>query len=236
MILNTFEEYEMPGLNIENKYMVVAERIINDGNNETRQTIVASTLCGFYWGEPCIVLLFDGQFLGGDGLFVYDNSLQAMFQEENIVIKQIYDLGKSGDVIRENGFVISTFDLTGEKNVTLIGVPGGEYVIPKSVGGMEITEINFESLTGKVTIENNVKLNLGDKNLGLEVLIIKKEVEEIIKDFVGHANVLSILDVTDCGDDVDIPEELLDDTDFTIHVTSNAKEKHYKNNTNVIGV
>lgn len=175
--------------------------------------------------------------LGGAAVVVYSNKMMGWLnQTGELYVKTIYDIGESNIVATENGFAITKASAHEMEKGILLSVPGGEYTIPKTIDGVNVETVIIEMITGSPTLEHYVKITHNDV-ANISKMTIKKGAKQVIADYAGALSFdIQIIDVTDCGDDVILPEILLNSSDATIYVTATAKENLYKENTNVVGV
>ena len=149
------------------------------------------------------------------------------------VLLRVKDIGPSETYVEENGFV-ATLD---QNNNTweLYTTPNTSYVVPETVDGKPISTIFMDFISGEPTFTKYYDLTIYDMAAVLEranVVITDNSVLAAMGYDLGQY--FKIVDLTGCGDNIDIPNEILTGSACqTIYVTSVVKAK-YPDNSKVV--
>lgn len=230
--------YEFPTEKIDNAYIIeelsAARNYIIECEIDGKKEYLCNMM-SLYFGGPAIAC---GNSKGG--MLVFDGKVMSI--SDGITPIRIYDIGENPSVVRENGFTLIkkyVNKLIGEVYGTgiLSGVPGGTFTIPRKIQNIDVEWLPLEVITDQtaiVTIEHYIKLSHDDLPY-INKIIIKKEAEKIIEDYANKFyGDIAYIDISDCGDDVNIPDSwLTSDNSFVVLVTPNAKTNKYAQNANV---
>ena len=148
---------------------------------------------------------------------------------ESIILNNIYEIGEAEYCVEENGFMLYGFYDDG----ILIGTPNTSYEVPTTVAGRTVASVAIDKINGSPIFTTPVDLVFC---CGFDFYItlpprIKITTPDLDFFFTPYINAntdnLQELDLSECGDNITIPEEFLKKfTNATIYVTSAVKEKY----------
>ena len=146
-----------------------------------------------------LVMPYDGQTAMGVRGGVEDGDI--------IVIKKIYDAGHSDTFYEENGFAV----YLNNSKWCLINTPEGEYTIPTTVGGQHVDEVWVDYIKGTPTFDRSVRLgDFGGSGWEVSTVVLTTpDVSFFMGDGVLPWRGLTVVDLSACGDNITIPEEVL---------------------------
>lgn len=193
-------------------------KIVYTENGETKEYITTSGDYGAF-GVPGLTLLNKFSFLiRSDDVyfFVYSEA-----KGRNIEIKQIYEIGEAENFVEENGFMAY---FQGDE-WGIMQTPIGSYTVPSTVKGKQITAVYLDYMSGNAIFTQPFKVfYLVDPIWSPNVKITTSDISFIFTNYDWGDIYAKELDLSECGDDIQIP------TDFarkypglTIYVSSAVK-------------
>ena len=181
--------------------------------------------CGTLENEiELIILPYEGQTM---------INVSELETDVTIVIKEIYDAGHFDLYFEEDGFRI---ELMGEK-WCLAGTPSGAYTVPTTVAGKNVDIVFIDNLNGTPTFAEPVKLSSNSLSTYnpwsvAKVVVTTADVDFIFDVYIElHGGVLKELDLSACGDNITIPENVLangyeNSKNVIIYVNETVKAKY----------
>ena len=153
----------------------------------------------------------------------------------SIILNNIYEIGEAENCVAEDEFVLYCRGFYNDG--ILVGTPNTSYEVPTTVAGRTVESIAMDSISGIPTFTTPVNLYFIDLS-DVCPQSIKITTPDLDFFFTPYINTyyynLQELDLSECGDNITIPEEFLAKyTNVTIYVTSAVKEK-YQDYSNVI--
>lgn len=193
-------------------------KIVYTENGETKEYITTSGNYGAF-GVPGLTLLNKFSFsIRSDNVYfiVYSEA-----KGRNIEIKQIYEIGEAENFVEENGFM--AYFLGDEWGI--MQTPIGSYTVPSTVKGKQITGVYLDYMSGNAIFTQPFKVfYLVDPIWSPNVKITTSDISFIFTNYDWNINEEKELNLSECGDDIQIP------TDFarkypglTIYVSSAVK-------------
>ena len=150
------------------------------------------------------------------------------------VLKSIKDLGPSDNYVEENGFI--AHDTWGENYWELYGTPSGEYVVPELVGGKTVSRLYISTISGTPILTKAWNMRFGENMTPHEKVIVDTTDQAVITQLGNNSlgQYFKIVDLTRCGNNIEIPDGILSQTNCeTVYVTSAVKAK-YPDNAKVV--
>lgn len=169
-------------------------------------------------------------------IFPLDNSGSEAFSE-GIAIK-VYDIGQRSDMVVEGEF-IAWLDPDDQK-WAIVATPAGTVEVPETIKGKKIEKIIVSNIadasTKTLVIRNTYELVDLDSAFGLNGIVLKvsdtNKVQEWLDGF-SFISSINFLDLSECGDDYILNDNVLEFQDTKIYVSSNVKTR-YQSYDNVI--
>lgn len=194
-------------------------KIVYTENGETKEYITTSGNYGMFH-TPGLTLLNKFCFSNGT-----DNVYFIVYSEakgRNIEIKQIYEIGDSGNFVEENGFM--AYLENGEWGI--MNTPEGNYTVPTTIKGKKITTVYLDFMSGNAIFNQPFKMDsFVDKMIGINTIKVTTSDVNFIFDAqsYGSGN-LKEIDLTECGNDIEIPTDFATAySNVTIYVSSAVK-------------
>lgn len=148
--------------------------------------------------------------------FVYSEA-----KGRNIEIKQIYEIGEAENFVEENGFMAY---FQGDE-WGIMQTPIGSYTVPSTVKGKQITVVYLDYMSGNAIFTQPFKVySLVDKTWCPNVKITTSDISFIFTNYDWYINEGKELDLSECGDDIQIPTDFAEKyPGLTIYVSSAVK-------------
>ena len=150
---------------------------------------------------------------------------------KEIIIKQIYEIGNVDNCVEENGFT-AFFQ---NDNWNLYSSSSTEYIVPKTVDGKNISEVWMDTISGTPIFTEPITIGrTGDVSYIEKIIVTTPDVNFIFKLPEDTCLYLKELDLSACGDNIEIPTTFTEKyADVKIYVSSTVKAK-YPSNDNII--
>ena len=195
-------------------------------------------------GENAVLYTFSDIYGGLDCLYNDEVILIMMDRHmianaEGLILNSIYDIGPSDNYVGENGFYV--WRPVGYDEWELMKSPQTNYIIPETVGGMTVSGVCLDMISGTPTFDRVVELVFTGEYMkldGIKVIINDKEFIELIISYMFHFSYPCLnegIDLTECGDDIEFSEEIFTkyesmkneyNIDWKIYVTSAVKANY----------
>ena len=196
-------------------------KIVYTENGETKEYITTSGNYGALL-TPGLTLLnkFSFSIRSDDVYFL----LYSQSKGRNIEIKQIYEIGEAENFVEENGFM--AYFLGDEWGI--MQTPIGSYTVPSTVKGKQITAVYLDYMSGNAIFTQPFKVySLVDKIWGPNVKILTSDISFIFTNYDWDPIYETELDLSECGDDIQIPTDFAEKyPGLTIYVSSAVKENY----------
>ena len=153
---------------------------------------------------------------------------------DSIILNNIYEIGEAENFVAENEFMLYGFYNDG----ILTGTPNTSYEVPTTVAGKNVASVAIDCLQGTPTFTTPIDLILwygGGYTCPQSIKITTPDLDFFFTPYINtYSSDLQELDLSECGDNIIIPEEFLTQyTNTTIYVSSAVKEK-YQDYANVV--
>ena len=196
-------------------------KIVYTENGETKEYITTSGNYGAFL-TPGLTLLnkFSFSIRSDDVHFL----LYSQSKGRNIEIKQIYEIGEAENFVEENGFM--AYFLGDEWGI--MQTPIGSYTVPSTVKGKQITAVYLDYMSGNAIFTQPFKVySLVDKIWSPNVKILTSDISFIFTNYDWAPIDEKELDLSECGDDIQIPTDFAEKyPGLTIYVSSAVKENY----------
>ena len=205
-------------LSYSKKYKVV---YTIDGQEKSGITITGQY--GLWWS---MAMLIDNKFV----ISIVEKDVYGIFKSKTeagkeVIIKQIYEIGESENCVEENGFM--AYLRNGEWGI--MNTPEGDYTVPTTVKDKKITVVYVDSMGGNATFTQSFKIdNLVDPMCYISKIKVTTSDVNFIFDMQSYTlDSLTELDLSECGDNIEIPTSFADSSpNVKIYVSSVVKAKY----------
>ena len=184
------------------------------------------TITGLYGPFGTMAMLIDNKFCisvsGKDNYMLCKKTTEA---GKKIIIKQIYEIGESENCVEENGFMAYLWN--GEWGI--MNTPEGDYTVPTTVKDKKITVVYVDSMGENATFTQSFKIDyLVDRICYIsKIKVTTSDVNFIFDMQSNDLSSLKELDLSECGDNIEIPTSFADSNpNVKIYVSSVVKAKY----------
>lgn len=163
-----------------------------------------------------------------DHFACYDSSGEPIFKKEGIRVK-IYDAGPRTDLAFEGDFIAWFNDSNGKWE--LAKAPSESYEVPHTVNGKAIEGVILDCCyASEIIINEPIVLGCWDAFPVIDKIILKTQDVDWFFTSVASLNYINNLDLSQCGDNITIPEDILEGGNLgKIYVSPEVKAKYPDN-------
>ena len=184
------------------------------------------TITGQYGLFGTMAMLIDNKFV----ISIAEKDVYGIFKSnteagKEVIIKQIYEIGESENCVEENG--VRAYLRNGEWGI--MNTPEGDYTVPTTVKDKKITVVYVDSMGGNATFTQSFKIdNLVDPMCYISKIKVTTSDVNFIFDMESYTlDSLTELDLSECGDNIEIPTSFADSyPNVKIYVSSVVKAKY----------
>lgn len=178
------------------------------------------------WGAPTLLVsnkFYICKIIENETITLIDSKSEG----KEFEIKQIYEIGDSGNFVEENGFM--AYLENGEWGI--MNTPEGNYTVPTTIKGKKITTVYLDFMSGNAIFNQPFKMDsFVDKMIGINTIKVTTSDVNFIFDAqsYGSGN-LKEIDLTECGNDIEIPTDFATAySNVTIYVSQAVKGNYQK--------